>query len=209
MSELIDLLPDYALGTLSAAEADRIDAALVESPELRAALAAIEDAYFGLAASLTPVPPAPAVKSRLLASVAADRYGPFVKDVARYCGLALERAQAVLAVIGQPDKWEIGLVPGNFLFHFEGGPGAYAADCGLVILPAHFQFPRHKHLGPEVNYILEGSMIDDDGRSYGPGDALVKTVDDEHSFTIGPNGCTFLAVQSGFEIAEGWVPPSS
>lgn len=206
MSELLSLLPEYALGQLNPADADRVDAALAQSPDLRAALSAIEEVYFGLAASLPPVAPAANLKSRLLASVADDRFGPFLKDVARYCDLAVDKAKEILAVIGQPEKWDVGLVPGNLLFHFQGGPQAFAPDCGLVILPAGFEFPKHKHLGPEVNYILEGSMIDDDGRVYGPGEALEKTVADEHSFRIGPNGCTFLAVQSGFEIAEGWTP---
>jgi putative transcriptional regulator len=65
--------------------------------------------------------------------------------------------------------------------HFAGGPNAFASDVGFVRFPAGLQFPHHRHLGREVNYVLQGVLRDGDGTLYYPGDALIKGVEDTHS----------------------------
>ena len=102
------------------------------------------------------------------------------------------------------EAWEPGPLPGIQLIHFDGGPAAVGADTGFVKFVAGLQFPNHKHHGDEVNYVMSGVLIDGDGTRYGPGEAIIKTVSDTHSFSVPEDGEAIIFVaQSGFEI----IPP--
>ena len=92
-------------------------------------------------------------------------------------------------------------MPGIRLIHFDHGPACVGADTGVVEMPPGFRFPKHKHLGVEVNYILQGQLIDDDGTVYGPGDAVEKTVSDVHAYEVGGDEpLIFIAINNGFEV---------
>ena len=63
------------------------------------------------------------------------------------------------------------------------------------------RFPRHRHLGDEINYVLEGTLIDG-GMAYGPGCAVRNAAGSEHDYRAGEardlvlaaghNGITYL-----------------
>lgn len=198
---IMDLLPDFLMGGLPEAERAEVTAALRGSAALRAEVAALSEALFGLAEALPPVPPDPAVRARLLASAAQDRLLPFVDDLARICDLARDVMQAILRKLDDVAAWAPGPMPGIELIHFDHGPGCLAADTGVVRFPPGVVIPRHRHLSHEITYVLSGTMIDEDGRHYGPGEVLEKTVEDVHGFSATPDEpLVVVLVHSGFEF---------
>lgn len=195
MTESKPLLAEYALSD----DASEIEALLAEDPELRAELDALTEAAHGLALTLTPVPPPPALKARLLASVAAERHLPFLATVARFADLALEKMRGILKTIDDPQAWEE-LLPGMHVIHFDPGPAMAGADTGFLRLEGGVRFPKHKHHAPEVTVVLEGELIDSDGSHYGPGDVFHKGEGDPHDYAAGPDGLLIFTAHYGFEI---------
>ena len=131
--------------------------------------------------------------------VGREHRAPFAADIAKYTDLAVAKVRELFQLID--GEWEDSPFPGIKLIHFDHGPNAFAPDTGFVTLPAGLEFPKHSHHGFEVNYVLEGRLVDDDGTVYGPGDALEKTVEDVHSFSVPEDRDTVIFVaQSGFDI---------
>lgn len=200
--EAIYLLPEYLLGTLPEGEMAVIDALLETSPELEAELATLADGYACFAEALPPVAPPPEVKARLLAAARGpERFGPFLAQMGRYCGLAVEKMREVVALVDQLSAWEPGPLPEIAMIHFAGGPNALGTDTGFVRFAPGFKFPLHSHTAYEVNFVLEGALIDDDGAVYGPGQALEKDPTMVHAWKADPeHGVLVLAVYTGFEV---------
>jgi putative transcriptional regulator len=122
-----------------------------------------------LAGALTPLAPPPAARDRLLQSLRGpDRFRPLFAELGRRFDLALDPLRAVLALIDDPTRWLPGPLPGVRLIHFTAGPALGDADTGFVHVPAGMTFPLHRHLGPEMAFVLEGS-VHDGGRVHGPG----------------------------------------
>ncbi|MCK6547409.1 cupin domain-containing protein [Myxococcota bacterium] len=205
----LELLPDYVLGNLSGDELRDVEAALASSAELRAEAAAMAEDFAVLADGLTPVAPSPNVRERLFASVAGEhRYFAFGAALSKYFDLARARVEELIRAIDDAaTEWTDGPLPGIRLMHFPGGPATAGADTGFVWFPANLPFPWHRHLGREVNFVMQGSVIDYGGRVYGPGEAIIKEPGTEHEFTIGPEP-TLLAVviHEGFEICPDRRP---
>lgn len=209
-SRVLDLLPEYILGTLSEADRRDVEAALAGSPELRAEAASMADAFGALALALPPAPPAPHVRARLLASIQGpERFMPFARALAGHFDLAVERVQALIrAIDDQLTVWDQGPMPGIELMHFSGGPRVATADVGFVKLPKGLHFPWHRHLGREINYVMQGSLRDYDGKVYGPGEAIIKETGTEHEFFVGDDAGALIAVVvfEGFEIVPEGRP---
>ena len=201
LDQALELLPDYVLGAVSEAERAAIEALMVTSPELAREAGLIEEAMSWVAVGLPRVSPSSKTRARVLASAAKDRFLPFVDLAARLCDLAVERMQELLRWIDQPERWEGGPFDGIRLIHFDHGPQCLAIDTGFVRLPAGLEFPVHRHLGPEVNLILTGRVIDDDGTVYLPGDVVAKTVADVHGYRVGEESdLIIVALNDGFEL---------
>jgi hypothetical protein len=200
-----DLVPEYVLGLLSDAEKNEVEQELKGSPDLRAEVAAASEAYAVLARSLPATKPPQSVKARLMASIARpeERFAPHADVLARYFDLTVERVRALLKSITDPlTVWNAGPLPGITLIDFDGGPRTAAADVGFVRLPAGLHFPWHRHKGHELNYVIEGSLRDFDGRIYGPGEAIEKETGTEHEFFVGSDKDALIAVVlfEGFDI---------
>jgi anti-sigma factor ChrR (cupin superfamily) len=198
----LELLPDYVVGALDEAEARAIEAVLASSPELRREAQLLAEALDQLGAALPPVAPSAEARARLLdAAGSEDRFLPFVERIARWSDLAVEAVRLLVRRIDQATAWEPGPLPGIELIHFEHGPAAIGVDTGFVRFAPGFRFPMHTHAADEVNYVLEGALIDSDGTVYGPGEALLKDPTMVHAFETAADRPTVLFVaQSGFEI---------
>lgn len=194
----LDLLAEFALGM---ADDSEIEATLARSPQLATEFVAYQEAAAALASSLPPIQPPPGLKRRLMASVAQDRFLPFLAQAARFTGLALDTMRDVLRRIDDPKAWEELGVAGLLAIHFEPGPAFAGADAGFLKMPAGSRFPLHRHLGPEVGLVLQGRMLDSDGQIYLPGDVTSRTQDDPHTFAAGDESeLVLLVVYGGFEI---------
>lgn len=194
------LLPEYVLGGLDEAEIGEVEVALEASASLRIELQELNEDLLGLAVALPAIAPSDAVKDRLFASMTADRFLPFVDELAKLCDLAFEKMKDVLRLADVREQWGEGL-PGVRLIHFEHGPGCLGLDTGLIEVDPGCEFPSHSHLGPEWGFVLQGTLIDDDGAEYGPGSILEKNVTDRHRVRAGPDGkLVYVVIHNGLEI---------
>ena len=195
------LLEEYVLGRLGRSDESELLKALARSAELRRELAALRETA---AASLNvgEVKPRPEARAALLRALdGAERRFAFLPDLTRMFDLGAERVRELLRKIDDASVWEPGPLPGIQLMHFPGGPNALGADTGFVKLPAGLVFPPHRHLAYEVNYVVEGAVLNSDGTLYLPGEAIVSDKDSVHGFSIPEASDTLIAVaQGGFEI---------
>jgi hypothetical protein len=199
-----DDLIEYALGSLPEARRRELEAEIGHSRELQQELAALREAFGRLDDHLPAVEPRPDARAALLEALdSADRFSPFVADLMRHFDLPETRVRSLLHRMDDPAAWKDGPMPGIHLIDFPSGPGAIATHAGFTTLPRGLQFPYHRHLGPEINYILEGSMLGDDGQLYIPGEALILPQGSAHTFSI-PDSDTLVAViHVGFEFVDG------
>lgn len=192
------LIPEYVLGTLSAEESRALELELESSAELRAELAECRETFGAFAEALPEIAPPAALKNKLMASVAEEKFSPFAAPLAKHFDLAVERVRELF-------KWALDSAttwtdpPIRFL-DFDGGPRTATADVGFIRLDKGLHFPWHGHTGREINFILEGTIKDFDGRVYGPGEVLIKEPGMEHEFWVGDEVDAFLGV-----VVEGEI----
>ncbi len=202
MKLTLEDLHDYVLELLPASERRRIDALVASSPDLQAELRAAREAL-GLLAHGEGGMRAPAAgRSRLLSALdSGARYAPFVADLCASFDLGAGRIRELCDQIDVPSAWEAGPIPGISVMHFPGGPNVLAPDTGFVRLPRGLHFPYHRHVGHEINYVIEGAMRDGDGTLYLPGEAIEMTAGTAHEFSIPDDADALIAVvQAGFEF---------
>jgi len=189
-TDLRDLLPLHALGALDADQAEAVERAVAADPALRGELDAYRAAAGELPAALAPVPPPPALRDRLLASVdatvAPSRFDHLAARVAAIFDVTLDKARMFLGWIDDPARWEPSPLPAVRLVHLPAGPMWAGADCGLVRMPAGFAFPWHAHLGEELTLVLQGRARTSDGEDLGPGTELVLREGAQHDFVVDP-----------------------
>ena len=202
MKLTIDDLHDYVLDLLPNAERRKIDAEVARNPELAAEVRAVREALAKSTEIAGRVKPRPEARNRLLGALGTgERFAPFMNDLARDFDLGIERIRELCGQIDRPSAWEAGPLPGIAVMHFAGGPNVIAPDTGFVRLPRGLQFPYHRHVGHEINYVLEGAMQDGDGSLYLPGEAIVMTPGTEHEFSIPADADALIAVvQAGFDF---------
>jgi anti-sigma factor ChrR (cupin superfamily) len=195
---VIDLLPEYAVGTLPEATAREVEAHLARCNPCARELAVLDDVFAALPLGLPPVAPPRALRDRIFAVVdGASRFETLVGRVAGMLDLARDRARELLAFIDDAARW----VPGpasSRLIHLEGGPAVAGANCGFVRLAAGAAFPHHRHLGEEHVLVLQGGFEDSDGATLHRGDEAFKTAGSEHAFTALPGvDLVYLVVLGG------------
>jgi hypothetical protein len=185
-ADVRDLLPLYALGMLAPDEARAVERAVDADPTMAAELAAFEVAAADLVVGLEPVAPAAAVRDRLLASAGGGRFDRFAARLAGMFDVGVARARELLGLIEDPGRWEAAF-PGAGLLHFEGGPACAGADNGFVRLEAGAPFPWHRHEGDETVLVLQGSIVDGDGKVTAVGEEDRRRAGTEHDFSAGPD----------------------
>lgn len=162
---------------------------MIRDPDLDPDLAALLEGAVELADVLAPVPPAPAVRARLLDSIAAVPTGPgvferFTTRFAQIFDVTVDRARELFAQACDPASWEPGPGAGTWLIHFQAGPACAGADTGFVKSAPGVRFPWHHHDGEEHNLILAGAALDSHAGRVGPGDEPTMQGGSEHDFTV-------------------------
>jgi hypothetical protein len=200
----LDALPEYVLDILPEPERRELEAELAISPELRRELDSVREAL-GRVSELGAEQPATVPgRTRLLAALqTGERYAPFLHDLSRHFDLPPARVRELFLAIDDASSWQAGPMPGIEVLHFAAGPQAIAPDTGFVRFARGLKFPYHRHLGHEVNYVLEGAVRNGDGRLYLPGEAIELLPGTAHEFAIPDDTDALLAVvQAGFEFIE-------
>lgn len=89
-----------------------------------------------------------------------------------------------------------GAVGGNVWWHnisFDEvtGRGSYL----MIMAPGSFSTP-HRHLGMEEFYVLEGELVDFDGKVYAKGDFVSLKAGSQHQ-SSSPSGCKLIVTHHG------------
>ena len=188
-----EILGEYLLGIATAEDRASVERELADSPgnvELHRELqTALGHWATDLPASARPFRDDPALgrtRGRLLASISSvDRFRPFFSAVSKLFGLDLEAVRALLGRVDDSTSYEVAPMPGVRYFHFPPGEAVGFAEAGIVRLAKGGRFPRHQHLGDEVNFVLEGVLNDSSGRNIGPGDSITQVAGSVHDYRAG------------------------
>jgi len=176
MTAIRELLPLYALGLLESDEASLVEREMASDPSLAAELETYRDAALEIVA---PAAPSPDAKARLMASAGGGRFERFADRVAKLFDVTLDRGRELLGLIERAASWE-NRAPGIGLIHFEGGPAVVTADCGFVKIAPGMIFPWHAHVGDELSIVLVGTLQENTGRFFRPGDEVPQAAGSEH-----------------------------
>lgn len=199
-----ELLPELVTGSLEDERAEEVAAHLATCRECAAELEDLTAAFAELALALPGAPPPPALRERVLASVAAGgRFADWVGRVAALVDLAADAVGALLDSIDRAASWSPGPVEGTAIIHFEGGPACAGCVTGFVRVEPGVLFPTHKHLGEERVLILQGAYTDDDGTVYRRGEVAVKEAGSSHSYRAladGPPLVFAVRIVQGIEM---------
>lgn len=151
-------------------------------------------------------------RARLLATlVSEERFRPFYDELDKYFAIGVENLRAILRKMEVPSNYQDAPIPGVRFFHFAPGARSGFAEAGIVKLAQGARFPRHEHVGDEINFILEGTLIDA-GVTYGPGSAVVNAAGSAHAYSAGQsrelilvaghNGITYLEDTSAASLGQ-------
>jgi putative transcriptional regulator len=210
-----DWIPELVLGTLEGPLRASVEQHLRQCERCAAEAASTGEALSLLALALPPQPPHPTLRTRVLASIAEEqqgrdgqraarsRFAPFVERLASFFDISVERARALVELVGDPSAWTPGPAPGISFIHVQPGARFPRADAGLVRMAPGARFPRHRHLGHEFGLVLEGSLVDESGAVVQCGEAHDLPEGTSHYLTAQSDGCTFAAlVVNGIELLE-------
>ena len=146
-----------------------------------------DDALFAAWAEASIVAEAPPAEARgrlLQALTGVARFRPLLAALGRLTDLGAEALSDVLRRIDDAASWIDG-APGVRYFHFDVGPAAPTPAAGLVRVRSGAVFPRHRHLGHEVSFVLDGVLVEG-GRRHGAGSVVESAAGSEHEYAAGP-----------------------
>jgi predicted ChrR family anti-sigma factor len=142
-----------------------------------------------LALRLEPSEPSSALGERLLkqTSHAPLRYAPFFSRLSRLFDLDEATVEHHVAGFAAPKAWKRTGLAGVQRIQFPPGPALEGAATSFVRFEPGAHFPRHRHLGFEQVFVLEGSYSDESGKRYGPGTLHEMETETEHEFWVDPS----------------------
>lgn len=198
---LLEVLPDYILGTMPAAERTVLERQIAGSPELQREVDLLAEALAqGTLSGLPPLAPPGNGRARLLAAVGAgERLAAFQPRLAEVFDLPKSTIRMLLDKVDDAAAWIGGFAPGLRFFNFTPGPrhAHTGADAGFVRLAVGAAFPRHRHLGHEMTFVLEGQMRDGEKR-FGPGAVIEHQEGTEHGWvTDGAHELLIVSLHHG------------
>lgn len=203
MSHVESLLPAFLLGDLPPGELSSVEAHIVSCPRCTAELRALSEAVHAPALGLPDVAPPPALRARLMSSVAAlPAPQTLLQKAARVFDLAADEVRRLMQTIADPTGWVPTGLPGIRLFHLTGGPAAAGADCGFVAMDRGARFPLHRHRGDEIGVVVQGSYLDSDGTVVCCGDEVHMAADSSHWYLALSDMLLAVRVHSGIDLLE-------
>ena len=192
-----DLYADYVLDTLSEPERAKVADGIAASPESARDLALTRQALAAWAeARVAELAPSAELRRRLLHTVAGrGRFAPFVASLRRIFDLGAEAAADLLDKADGAADW-LEAAPGVRYFHFAPGAALGQLEAGIVRVRPGATFPRHRHRGPEVTLVLDGTLLDR-GQVHGAGSVVESATGSEHDYGAGAGRDLILASLHG------------
>ncbi|MEY4581888.1 MAG: hypothetical protein RL701_6591 [Pseudomonadota bacterium] len=139
-----------------------------------------------LVATLEPDPVQPALiaagRSQLMAALhGPERWTPWAPAVSALLQITEPDALSALQLIEQQGVWRAGLWPGSCYLQT---PPLAAALAGIARIAPGTKIARHRHEHRELTFVLDGQLLETDGRAYGCGELVDKPVGSEHEVTV-------------------------
>jgi putative transcriptional regulator len=199
MVHLDDILPELLLGTLDAPARLEAERHLASCAHCRAESERLAPAMRGLALSVAPVEPPPAVLARVVAGMEGPgRLARFADKVARLFDVGRDKALRLLESLSEPAAWQPGFMPGMDFVPVEAGAGREGMAAMLVRFAPGMEFPHHEHAtGDEWTLVLEGGLREDSGAEAWPGELMVKAEGSAHALSTLPGPACVVALLSG------------
>jgi len=210
-AHVIDRLHEFALRLLDEKSAQEVEAHLSECRSCVLELGTINDML--VESVVTPESAIPSASLR--ASVLADvgrivPYSAYLTDMARLLDGSRKTLESELRDMPHPNTWQEGPIDHCRLFPCDAESKLQDAIRSLVLMESGSHFPMHEHLGDEFILILQGSLEQDDGRVFRPGDKLHMAEGTSHEFDV-PKGLDliyFNVVHTGLRIGDLVITPS-
>lgn len=207
-----DDLYEYALQILEPRRAEEIALHLRECRSCLLALGAINDEFAEVVVPTSNVAPTASLRSRLLKDVGGIvPYARYLDDMAEMLVGSRALLEGELRGLPHPKTWVDGPVKHCRLFPCDAGSSLDDVIRSLVLMESGSTFPDHEHLGDEYILVLQGSLLNEDGKLYRPGDKLHMAEGTNHSFEV-PDGLDliyFNIVHHGLQIGEQLITPAS
>ena len=190
--EIRTIRGEYLLGLAPSSDRAQVDRELAASPAGAALQREVDEALARWACDIPEVDLANALpesrvggRAQLLATLGSvERFRLFFADLGEIFALDLAALRELLRKVDDPAAYQIAPMPGVRYFHFSPGQASGFAEAGIVRVAKGTGFPPHRHLGPEVNFVLEGT-IHEGGTIDGPGTAKWQAAGSTHDYRAG------------------------
>lgn len=201
---VLDDLHEYALSILEAERYQTVKAHLRECRPCTKALGLLNNALSDAVAP-TQVTPPTSLRSQLLADISKIApYSLYHDKMAEILLGSKDALQSELAAMPHPKTWVDGPIPRCRLFPCVANAAPRDAIRTLVLMESGSHFPEHEHLGDETVLILQGSLLQDDGKVSRPGEILHMAKGTSHAFDV-PEGLDLIylaVVDQGIQIGD-------
>lgn len=154
-------------------------------------------AFLALATALPPVQVGSDARARLFAAIEKERYLPFLEELSSKFDLAEDAMRALLLRIDDPAVWVRGAPPIQGHMNFRPGPRHAPLRGGFARMMGGMRLPHHIHTDRELTVVLEGVLVDGEGRSFGPGACIDMPPGSAHSLSIPENEQAVVALLHG------------
>lgn len=147
----------------------------------------------------------PTGRARLFAALeqTPTRYAPFYDRLSELFDIDEQSVTKILSKLDAADRWTE-LYPGVRTLGVRPGPKRAGAQCVLLWHDPGAPFPMHQHRGEEHALLIEGALIQDDGKRYSAGDHEVYPAGSAHSYRVTDESrcVAAVALYDGLDIVE-------
>lgn len=210
MAHLDDILAEWVLETLEPSAREAAARHLAECSRCQADVERLSRARDALPAWVSPVePPASVLRGLMERMEGPGRFERFADRVAAFFDVSREHALRMLESLEDASRWMPGPVEGSELFPVEPGPAREGMMAAVLRLHPGVPYPRHTHLGRELNLVLEGGLREDSGHEVWPGEELEKTDGSSHGFSAlhGPACLCAVLLEGATQFDEALATP--
>lgn len=141
-------------------------------------------AFLALATAVPPATPGSDARARLMAAIERERYLPFLRELSTKFDLPEDNMRTLLSRIDDSRAWVLGAPPIQGHLNFRPGPRHAALRGGFARMQGGMRLPHHIHTDRELTVVLEGELVDGEGRSYRPGDSIDMPPGSGHSLSV-------------------------
>lgn len=207
---VIDDLHEYALEILDPTRAGEIREHLRACRDCLLQLGHINDSLADTLIEPSGEVATPALRSRLLTDIASiTPYSLYHDDMARLLQASKGAVNAEMGLMPHPASWVDGPIPDCRLLPWTAESDKEDSIMALVLMESGSHFPMHEHIGDETVLIVQGSLLNDDGKLYRPGEQLHMVAGTSHEFNV-PEGLDliYLAIsEKGVRIGDLLIKP--